>query len=125
MEADMAPEALKNEKAFDRRIARGVCLICFYTPWSAPCRLQVAILDRLVRYYDNRVIMLDLNVDYMEKLRMRFGVYRIPTLIVFKNGVECHRLVGVQPESDLCRIIDSELAAAASGRNHTDKVKST
>ena len=121
----MAPEALENENEFDRRIGRGLSLICFYTPWSAPCRLQVAILDRLARYYDNRVIMLDLNVDYMEKLRMRFGVHRIPTLIVLKNGVECQRLVGVQPESDLCRIIDSELAAAASGRNKTDKVKLT
>ena len=121
----MAPEPLKNESGFEHRVAVGVSLVCFYTPWSAPCRLQMSILEALGQYYGRRVLMLDINVDYLEKLRKRFGVHRIPTIIVLNNGAECHRLVGVHSESDLCRAIDGELAAAASVKNKTKKVKRT
>ena len=118
----MAPETLENESGFDRRVAGGVCLICFCTPWSVPCRLQLSILEALGRYYGRRVLILEINVDYMENLRRRYGVHNIPTLIVLNNGVESHRLVGVHPESDLCRVIDSELAAAPSAENKTNKI---
>ncbi len=108
----MATEILESEKGFDSRVANGVCLACFNTPWSAPCRLQMAILEQLINYYGNQIILLDINVDYLEHLRMRFDVHHIPTMILFNNGKERRRLVGVYPESELCKAIEGELAGA-------------
>jgi thioredoxin-like negative regulator of GroEL len=107
----MATIILENEKGFDRFIAGGVCLACFHAPWSAPCRLQTAILKNLMQEYNRQVTWLDVNVDYIGRLRMRFNVHNIPTVIVFHDGVECCRLVGVHPESELRKAIEGELVS--------------
>ena len=105
----MTTETLKNESSFDPLIAAGICLACFETPWSAPCRAQVDILDRLDRRYGNRIKLVEVNIDQLGRLRRRFDVHSIPTMILFNRGTECHRLVGVHPEAELCKAIDQEL----------------
>jgi len=110
MKSAMTTETLENENGFDPLIANGgLCLACFNTPWSAPCRLQMSILEALVLYYGNQVTLLNVNIDYLERLRSRFGVHKIPTMIVFNQGVECQRLVGLYPETELRKIIDTQL----------------
>ncbi len=107
----MTTEVLKDEFGFDSFIAAGVCLACFNTPWSAPCRAQLEILDKLDQSYGDRMIFLNVNIDYLEVLRTRFSVCSIPTLILFNRGEECLRMVGVHPETELCRAIEAELQA--------------
>jgi thioredoxin 1 len=105
----MTTETLKNENGFDPLIADGICLAFFETPWSAPCRAQVGILNRLDHRYGNRIKLVEVNIDQLERLRRRFNVHNIPTLILFNRGTECQRLVGVHPEAELCKAIDEEL----------------
>ena len=105
----MRTETLKNEDGFDLLIADGICLACFDTPWSAPCRAQVTILDQLDRQYGNQIKLIEVNMDRCERLRRRFDVHHIPTVILFYEGAECRRLVGVHPEAELCRAIDEAL----------------
>lgn len=106
----MPTKTLDDEKGFDLLVARGVCLACFNAPWSAPCRLQMAILDSLKERYGGRVTLVDVNIDYLEHLRSRFEVSSIPTMILFNRGTERRRMVGMYPETDLCSILDAELA---------------
>ncbi|MBS3758809.1 MAG: thioredoxin family protein [Desulfobacterales bacterium] len=108
----MTTETLRKESGFDPLIAEGVCLAYFNTPWSAPCRAQISILDRLDHLYGNRLKLVNVNIDHLERLRTRFGVHNIPTMILFNKGMECKRLVGVHPEADLCTVIDEELKRA-------------
>lgn len=105
----MTTKILKNEDAFDHLIADGICLACFDTPWSAPCRAQATILDRLERQYRNQIKLIEVNIDRLERLRHRFDVHNIPTMILFNKGTECRRLVGVHPEGEICRAIDETL----------------
>lgn len=105
----MTSQALKNEDGFDLLIADGICLACFDTPWSAPCRAQVTILDRLDRRYGKQIKLIEVNIDRLERLRHRFDVHHIPTLVLFYKGAEYRRMVGVHPESELCRAIDEAL----------------
>jgi len=108
----MTTETLKTESGFDPIIKSGICLACFNAPWSAPCRTQISILDRLDRRYGNRIKLVNVNIDHLEQLRTRFGVHNIPTMILFNRGTECQRLVGVYPEADLCTAINEELEKA-------------
>ena len=105
----MTTETLKNENGFDPLIKEGICLACFETPWSAPCRAQATILDRLERRYGSRIKLVEINIDQLGRLRTRFDVHNIPTIILFNRGSECQRLVGVHPEADLVKAIDEEL----------------
>jgi thioredoxin 1 len=40
-----------------------------------------------------------LNVDISRQVASKFGVRSIPTVIIFRNGKEVKRLVGVKPKS--------------------------
>lgn len=43
------------------------------------------------------------------EIAQRFSISSIPTIIFFKNGKEIDRKVGVQPESAIKKILDSNL----------------
>lgn len=109
----MATETLKNEEGFAARIADGICLACFNTPWSAACRAQIEILDQIADRYGDRVKLLNVNVDRLDRLSARYDVHHIPTVIFFCRGRECRRLVGLHPETDLCRALEAELSTKA------------
>ncbi len=91
-------------------IQKGVTLIDFNAPWCAPCRTQKPILDQLEREYHGKVSVMDLNVDEHRKSAMAFGIASIPTLIVFKNGKEFERFIGLQNAEVLSDAIEKALA---------------
>ena len=47
-----------------------------------------------------------LDVDQNMELAQQFRVMSIPTLIIFKNGAEAHRLVGLTDKEDLKKLLD-------------------
>ena len=46
-----------------------------------------------------------INVDEQESLAARFDVMNIPTLIVFKDGKEVNRSVGVIPKENILKLL--------------------
>jgi thioredoxin 1 len=85
-----------NENQFDAAIANDVTLIDFWAPWCTPCQMQGPILEEVARNIDGQSKIAKLNVDEAGSIAGRFGVQSIPTLILFKNGSEVKRFVGVQ-----------------------------
>ena len=47
-----------------------------------------------------------LDVDQNMELAQQFRVMSIPTLIIFKNGAEAHRLVGLTDKEELKKLLD-------------------
>ena len=56
------------------------------------------IVERLAAEFAGRALVAKLDVDANPRTAQRYGVRGIPTLILFKDGREVDRLVGVQPE---------------------------
>ena len=98
-----------NDADFDTTIAEGVTLVDFWAPWCAPCRMQVPILEELVESVGNQAKIAKLNVDEAGGVAGRFGVQAIPTLLLFKDGNEVRRLIGVQSKKILTDAINSAL----------------
>ena len=46
------------------------------------------------------------DVDQNMELAQQFRVMSIPTLIIFKNGAEAHRLVGLTDKEELKKLLD-------------------
>ena len=79
-------ETLKNNK---------VALIDFWAGWCGPCRALAPTIEELARDFSGKVLVGKLEVDENPKTAECFNVYSIPTLIVFKDGCEVERLVGL------------------------------
>lgn len=95
------PEA--TTESFDKEVikASGKVLVDFWAPWCGPCRMQTPILEKLASAGEIKAKIVKLNTDENSSIAQQYGIVSIPTLILFENGNEVERFVGVQPENIL------------------------
>lgn len=86
---------------FAEKIADGVALVDFWATWCGPCRLQLPVLEDLAKEFQNSVTIAKVNVDDADDVAGQFGIHAIPTLILFDNGKEVKRFIGVQNKQAL------------------------
>ena len=77
-----------------------------WATWCGPCRMQGPAVEKLAEEGYN---VGKINVDDEGELAERYHVMNIPTLIIFKNGEEKERMVGVQSKD----LLESKLKALA------------
>ncbi len=94
---------------FESVINKGVTLVDFSAQWCAPCRAQQPIIEKLSKKFKNRTASVVIDVDEHHKIAMQLGIASIPTLIIFKNGKEVRRFVGLQGEKTLSEAIEKIL----------------
>lgn len=91
---------------FDETVASGTTLVDFWAAWCGPCRMLGPVIDELAEKHGETVKVCKVNVDEQEELAVRFGVMTIPTVIVFKDGKEADKRVGVYPMEEFEEMID-------------------
>ena len=94
---------------FEIAIKNGVTLVDFNAPWCAPCRAQEPILAKLATQFEGKAQIAAMNIDNNREAAGKLGIQSIPTLIIFKNGKEIQRFVGLQSENTLADVIENLL----------------
>jgi len=95
-----------TEKDFNDVVRDGVTLVDFNAPWCAPCHAQLPILSRIAQQFQARASVISLNIDDYRRTAQDYGIRNIPTLIIFRNGKEIQRFVGLQSEAVLSRALE-------------------
>lgn len=90
-----------KDAQFSDAIATGICLVDFWAPWCGPCQMMGPVLDALAQAVGSTATIAKVNVDENNATAAEFGVQSIPTLILFRDGEEIGRFVGVQTEETL------------------------
>lgn len=83
-------EFIKNNK---------IAIIDFWAPWCMPCLALSPILKELEK--EMSIPFGKLNVDENIEIAKEFGIMSIPTLIIFLDGKEVDRLIGVMPKEEI------------------------
>lgn len=80
-------------------------LVDFWATWCAPCRMLGPVVEEVAEETEGRAIVGKLNVDEEMELARKYRVASIPTLIVFENGQEVRRSVGVIDKEDILELL--------------------
>lgn len=97
---DFSEKILKTDKPV---------LVDFWAPWCGPCKMVAPELEAVASEYEDKAVVVKVNVDEQQQLASQYNVMGIPTLLLFKNGEEVDRLVGYRPRKDLMNAIDKAL----------------
>jgi thioredoxin 1 len=81
---------------FKSAIANGVTLVDFHADWCGPCRMLSPVLEQLATEMDGKAFVAKVDIDAEQKTAAEFQISSVPTLILFKNGKEVNRLIGLR-----------------------------
>ncbi len=98
-----------DDENFQTTVKEGVTLVDFYADWCGPCRMIGPIVEKLATKFKGTATIAKVNVDNAQDTTGQYGVTSIPTIIIFKNGQEVKRFVGVKDENTLENAIKASL----------------
>ena len=76
-------------------------LVDFYADWCGPCNAMAPIVEELATELNEKAKVGKINVDENSDIAVKYNVMSIPTFIIFKNGKEEKRFVGVRDKEEL------------------------
>jgi len=90
-----------TDQEFDKTIKKGITLIDFWATWCGPCRRQAPIVEEIANEVSKKIKIGKLDIDKNKIAASTYSVRNIPTLIIFKDGKEVKRLVGLQDKQTI------------------------
>jgi len=94
-----------TDQNFEHQIKSGITLVDFWATWCMPCKIMAPILNDLSEVLTGNASVGKLDVDKNKAASAKYGVRSIPTLVLFKNGKEINRFVGVKTKDFLLKEI--------------------
>jgi thioredoxin 1 len=92
-----------TDKNFEHQTKNKTVLVDFWASWCAPCRMMAPVLNEMAEELNGKAHIGKVNVEQYQSLAQKFKVRGIPTMILFKNGKEINRFVGVKSKDFLLK----------------------
>ena len=85
-----------NDESLPSAIANGTVLVDFSAEWCGPCKMLSPILESLATEVRDRATIAKIDVDESQKAAAHYDITSVPTLILFVDGEEKFRTVGLK-----------------------------
>lgn len=92
-----------TENSFDEIIVNSEIpvIVDFWAPWCGPCKMMGPNFEKSAKNFPLKALFAKVNTENEQNLGARFGIRSIPTILVFKNSKEVHRVSGALDENSI------------------------
>ncbi|HSX26559.1 MAG TPA: thioredoxin [Chlamydiales bacterium] len=85
-----------TDENFEQEVGSGVTLVDFHANWCGPCRMLAPVLEQVAKDVKGKAAIGKVDIDTEQKTAAHFQITSVPTMILFKNGKEVNRLIGLR-----------------------------
>jgi thioredoxin 2 len=102
------PVDVHNDLAFDALTSHSAVpvLVDFWAPWCGPCKMVAPEVRKVAKEAAGRLLVAKVNTEEVPSLGHRFRVTAIPTMTLFRNGLEVARQAGAMPAPQIRKFIE-------------------
>jgi len=93
-------------------------LVDFFTEWCSPCFILTPVLEKLANDFQGKIIFTKANLDNTPLTAQKFGIDKIPAVVLFKEGKPVSGFFGLRPEPIIKEWLENIL-----GENDDEKFK--
>ncbi len=90
-----------TDKNFQHQVKNDISLVDFWASWCVPCKMMAPVLNELADEVGSGVQVCKVNVEQYQSLASKYGIRGIPTMLLFRDGKEINRFVGVKSKDFL------------------------
>ncbi len=96
-----------NAATFENEVLKSdrPVLVDFNADWCGPCQMLKPTIEQIASETD-AVKIASVNIDDNDDLAYKYNVSSIPCLVLFKNGEEVKRSVGLRPKSEILKLMN-------------------
>ena len=85
-------------------------VVDFWAEWCPPCIMLGPILEDCICSFKGEVYLAKMNVNENPITASKYGIYNIPTVVLFKGGRITNYFIGFMPKEMVCEWLRKALA---------------
>jgi thioredoxin 2 len=107
------PVDVHSDLVFDALISRSALpvLVDFWAPWCGPCKMVAPEIRKVATEAAGQVLVAKVNTEELPSLARRFCVTAIPTMSIFRNGIEVAHQAGAMAAPAIRKFLEQDLVA--------------
>ena len=84
-------------------------LVDFWAEWCGPCRMLTPVIEELSTEFEGKAKIGKVDIDSNRDAAVNYQIQSIPSIIIFKDGAEVNRFVGIAPKDELVSAIEAAM----------------
>ncbi len=107
------PVDVHSDLVFDALISRSALpvLVDFWAPWCGPCKMVAPEIRKVANETAGQVLVAKVNTEELPSLAQSFRVTAIPTMSIFRNGIEVAHQAGAMAAPAIRKFLEQDLVA--------------